>query len=301
MAIDPGLRRLALGTLLAAFPGDRGRRTGPSTWSPRGWPGTRCSATTSSTPDQVAALTAGAARRPAPDVLIAIDEEGGDVTRLAHRHRQPVPGQRRARRGRRPGAHPPGLRRHRRRTGRARASTSTWRPTVDVNTADDNPIIGTRSFGADPRRVAAHAAAAVTGLQGAGVAACAKHFPGHGATTEDTVGRHDTLAGNCSREINMVRYGATASLSCRDNFIKALGELGMGPRDIPANINFFMNVPVSADGQVAIAEGISKPGDYVDLRCERDVIVVISNCPQEHNPCSGGKPTPIQLTIWRPH
>jgi urea carboxylase-associated protein 1 len=117
---------------------------------------------------------------------------------------------------------------------------------------------------------------------------------------EDTVGRHDTLAGNCSREINMVRYGATAAGSCRDNFIKALGELGMSARDIPANINFFMNVPVDADGGVAIAEGISKPGDHVDLRCERDVIVVISNCPQEHNPCSGGKPTPIRLTVWQP-
>jgi urea carboxylase-associated protein 1 len=117
---------------------------------------------------------------------------------------------------------------------------------------------------------------------------------------EDTVGRHDTLAGNCSREINMVRYGATAPLSCRDNFIKALGELGMSPRDIPANINFFMNVPVDANGKVTIAEGLSKPGDYVDLRCERDVIVVISNCPQEHNPCSGGNPTPIKLAIWQP-
>ena len=111
---------------------------------------------------------------------------------------------------------------------------------------------------------------------------------------EDTVGRHDTLAGNCSREINMVRYGATAPFSCRDNFIKALGEIGMGPRDIPANINFFMNVPVDANGGVAIVDGISKPGDYVDLRCEKDVIVVISNCPQEHNPCSGGSPTPIR-------
>lgn len=117
---------------------------------------------------------------------------------------------------------------------------------------------------------------------------------------EDTVGRHDTLAGNCSREINMVRYGATAPLSCRDNFIKALGELGMGPRDLPANINFFMNVPVDAKGGVAIVDGISKPGDYVDLHCEKDVIVVISNCPQEHNPCSGANPTPIRLTIWRP-
>jgi uncharacterized protein len=117
---------------------------------------------------------------------------------------------------------------------------------------------------------------------------------------EDTVGRHDTLAGNCSREINIVRYGATAPLSCRDNFIKALGELGMGSRDIPANINFFMNVPVDGEGRIAIADGISKPGDLVDLRAEKDVIVVISNCPQEHNPCSGGKPTPIRLTVWRP-
>jgi urea carboxylase-associated protein 1 len=117
---------------------------------------------------------------------------------------------------------------------------------------------------------------------------------------EDTVGRHDTLAGNCSREINLVRYGKTAPLSCRDNFIKALGELGMTSRDIPANINFFMNVPVDADGRIAIVDGVSKPGDYVDLRADRDVIVVISNCPQEHNPCSGGNPTPIRLTTWRP-
>jgi urea carboxylase-associated protein 1 len=117
---------------------------------------------------------------------------------------------------------------------------------------------------------------------------------------EDTCGRHDTLAGNCSREINMVRYGKSASKSCRDNFLAALEELGMGPRDLPANINFFMNVPVDADGRLAIVDGISKPGDWVDLRCERDLIVVISNCPQEHNPCSGGRPTPIRLTTWRP-
>ncbi len=118
---------------------------------------------------------------------------------------------------------------------------------------------------------------------------------------EDTVGRHDTLAGACSREINLVRYGKPGSSSCRDNFIAALRELGMGPRDIPANINFFMHVPVAADGDVAIADGISKAGDHVDLRCEKDVIVVISNCPQEFNPCSGGNPTPIRVTVWRPN
>ena len=87
---------------------------------------------------------------------------------------------------------------------------------------------------------------------------------------------------------------------------RAIGDrggrrVGSGRRDIPANINFFMRVPVGADGHVAIADGLSKPGDHVDLRCEKDVIVVISNCPQEFNPCSGGNPTPIRLTVWRPN
>ena len=50
-----------------------------------------------------------------------------------------------------------------------------------------------------------------------------------------------------------------------------------------------------------LADGISKAGDHVDLRCEKDVIVVISNCPQEFNPCSGGNPTPIRVTVWRPN
>jgi uncharacterized protein YcgI (DUF1989 family) len=74
----------------------------------------------------------------------------------------------------------------------------------------------------------------------------------------------------------------------------------MDQRDIPPNINFFMHVPVNGDGHIRIDDGLSKPGDFVDLRCERDVLVVISNCPQELNPCCGGEPTPIALTIWKP-
>jgi uncharacterized protein YcgI (DUF1989 family) len=54
------------------------------------------------------------------------------------------------------------------------------------------------------------------------------------------------------------------------------------------------------NGDIAIADGISKSGDYVDLRCEKDVIVVLSNCPQELNPCCAGTPTPVRLTLWRP-
>lgn len=117
---------------------------------------------------------------------------------------------------------------------------------------------------------------------------------------EDTVGRHDTLAGCCSREINTLRYGQPGAGSCRDNFLAALGELGMDGRDIPPNVNFFMHVPVGGTGSIHIDEGLSKPGDYVDLRCEKPVLVVISNCPQEQNPCCGGRPTPVRLTVRRP-
>jgi uncharacterized protein YcgI (DUF1989 family) len=65
-------------------------------------------------------------------------------------------------------------------------------------------------------------------------------------------------------------------------------------------VNFFMNVPVEADGQMAIVDGWSKPGDHVDLRAEMDVLVAISNCPQIYNPCNGGRPTPIRLVTYEP-
>nr|WP_205863710.1 glycoside hydrolase family 3 protein [Planosporangium mesophilum] len=133
---------------------------------------------------QLAALTTQL-RAARADVVIGIDEEGGDVTRLAHREGSPYPGNAAL-----------GLvddvdltRRVYRAIGTELAEVGVnldIAPTVDVNTSDDNPVIGTRSFGADPVRVAAHAAAAVTGLQEVGVAACAKHFPGHGATVADS-------------------------------------------------------------------------------------------------------------------
>jgi urea carboxylase-associated protein 1 len=117
---------------------------------------------------------------------------------------------------------------------------------------------------------------------------------------EDTCGRHDTIAGCCSAESNMVRYGKQGTPNCRDNFLAALAPFGLGRRDIVANVNFFMSVPVNADGSMAIAEGRSKPGDYVDLRAEMDALVVLSNCPQIYNPASGGNPTPIRVVILNP-
>ncbi|SCF33236.1 beta-N-acetylhexosaminidase [Micromonospora viridifaciens] len=183
MGQDPGLRRLALGTLLAAYPGPV-----PPDWAvdllAEGLAGHTLFGTNIHDPAQVAATTA-ALRAGRPDVIIAIDEEGGDVTRLAHATGSPYPGNAAL------GAVDDVTltRQVYSAIGAELAAlgiTVDLAPTVDVNTADENPVIGTRSFGADPARVAAHSAAAVAGLQSAGVAACAKHFPGHGATVADS-------------------------------------------------------------------------------------------------------------------
>lgn len=117
---------------------------------------------------------------------------------------------------------------------------------------------------------------------------------------EDTVGHHDTIGGACSSQVNYLRYGIKDTCSCRDNFLAAMDELGMGARDVHQNINFFMNVPVMPDGSTQIDEGLSVPWDFVELAAEKDVITVISNCPQLYNPCSGWNPTPIRLIEWRP-
>ncbi|GAA0397635.1 glycoside hydrolase family 3 protein [Micromonospora gifhornensis] len=183
MRLDPGLRRLALGTLLAAYPGPT-----PPDWAVElvadGLAGHTLFGRNIDEPAQVAASTA-ALRTARADVLVAIDEEGGDVTRLAHATGSPYPGN--AALG---AIDDEALTRDIHQAIGAELAalgvTVNLAPTVDVNSTDDNPVIGTRSFGADPARVAAHSAAAVAGLQAGGVAACAKHFPGHGATVTDS-------------------------------------------------------------------------------------------------------------------
>jgi urea carboxylase-associated protein 1 len=119
---------------------------------------------------------------------------------------------------------------------------------------------------------------------------------------EDTCGRHDTLGGACSAESNSVRYALEKRYmhSCRDNFLLALAhhDYALSKRDLPSNINFFMNVPVTPEGGLEFADGISAPGRYVQLRAQMDVLVLISNCPQLNNPCNAYNPTPIQIVIW---
>ncbi|MFF7749747.1 glycoside hydrolase family 3 protein [Streptomyces sp. NPDC007971] len=136
------------------------------------------------TEEQVTALTAQL-RAERDDLLVAIDEESGDVTRLDVRTGSSFPGNHAL------GAvDDPGLTRAvSRELGRRLAACGVnfdWAPSADVNANPDNPVIGVRSFGADTALVARHTAAWVEGLQSTGVAACTKHFPGHGDTNVDS-------------------------------------------------------------------------------------------------------------------
>ena len=118
----------------------------------------------------------------------------------------------------------------------------------------------------------------------------------------DTCGRHDTLGGACAAESNTVRYALQKKYmhSCRDNYLLALqqADIGLGKRDLVPNINFFMNVPVTAEGTLKFDDGVSGPDKYVEMRAEMNLWVLISNCPQLNNPCNAYNPTPIQLLVW---
>ncbi len=192
-ASDPSLGRLADALLIPPFPGRRapgwvldsltGGLAGVTVFGPN-----------IDGPRQLGELIAGL-RAAAHEPVVAIDEEGGDVTRIAHLTGSPYPGNAAL------GA-----------VDDADLTRSVYQalgsdlaalgvnlnlaPSVDVNTAADNPVIGTRSFGSDPDLVARHAVAAVTGLQAAGVAACAKHFPGHGSTSADSHHAVATVTGS---------------------------------------------------------------------------------------------------------
>jgi len=120
--------------------------------------------------------------------------------------------------------------------------------------------------------------------------------------TADSCGQHDTSAGCCSCASNAVRFGEQTRYqhACRENFILELSRHGLTKRDIVANLNFFMNVPIDPSGNFTVVDGISAPGNYVDVTAEMDVLFVISNCPQVNNPCNGFNPTPIRVEIYDP-
>jgi beta-N-acetylhexosaminidase len=177
------LERLAA---TCVFPGFEGPRVPDwvQSWLERGLGGVVLFAWNVESPDQLRALTA-ALRSERADVLVAMDEEGGDVTRLEAAAGSSYPGNAAL-----------GAVNDVELTEQVAAAMAAdlsavgvnvnLAPVADVNTNPLNPVIGIRSFGADGALAAQHVAAFVRGLQGAGVAACAKHFPGHGDTAEDS-------------------------------------------------------------------------------------------------------------------
>jgi urea carboxylase-associated protein 1 len=116
----------------------------------------------------------------------------------------------------------------------------------------------------------------------------------------DSCGLHDTSAGACSCESNTVRFGhGTKYLhACRENFLIEATKHGLSKRDIVPNLNFFMNVPIDTSGNFTVVDGVSKPGDYIEMVAEMDVLCLISNCPQINNPCNGFFPTPVRVVIF---
>ncbi|MGW4420766.1 glycoside hydrolase family 3 protein [Streptosporangium sp. NPDC004631] len=180
---SPGLARLAMTVLQPGFDG-----VSPPGWLRRalaeGLGGAVLFARNLEGPEQTAGLVA-ALRRENPAVVVAVDEEGGAVTRLEAGTGSSWPGNRAL-------GVADDVERTRlvaREIGRLLASadiTLDYAPVVDVNANPANPVIGVRSFGPDPGLVARHGAAWISGLQSAGVAACAKHFPGHGDTVTDS-------------------------------------------------------------------------------------------------------------------
>ncbi|WP_405134642.1 urea amidolyase associated protein UAAP2 [Nocardia sp. NBC_01388] len=117
----------------------------------------------------------------------------------------------------------------------------------------------------------------------------------------DEVGNHDTVAGACSQESNTLRYGHHTRYqhACVENFLAEGMKWGLGKRDLVSNINWFMNVPVEADGTLGIVDGLSAPGKKITLRADIDTLVLVSNCPQINNPCNGFDPTPVRMVVTR--
>ena len=114
----------------------------------------------------------------------------------------------------------------------------------------------------------------------------------------DTCGVHDMLAGACSRFTNQRRYGVKETRNCRDNLAEAVKPYGIGWKDVPFNMNVFMNCPIGTDGNWSIQVPRSKAGDYIDFRAEMDVIAAFSNCPQIYNACNAFRLKPLRAIIY---
>ncbi|WP_305786794.1 glycoside hydrolase family 3 protein [Symbioplanes lichenis] len=235
MPIPDELSELAAAVLQPGFEGT----TVPGwvrRWLGEGLGGVALFARNVESPAQVAALTAQL-RAERPDVIVAIDEEAGDVTRFESRQGSSRPGNLGL--GSIDDVELTGAVARDLGLDLAHAGiTLDYAPDTDVNNNPDNPIIGVRAFGADPALVARHGAAWIRGLQDAGVAACAKHFPGHGDTAVDS--HHDVpVIGHDLarlREVELVPFQAAIAAGVRSIMTGHLVVPALDP-ELPATLS----------------------------------------------------------------
>lgn len=117
--------------------------------------------------------------------------------------------------------------------------------------------------------------------------------------TEDTSGYHDLFGGCSNAASNTAKYGEGEFWkNSRAHFLKALTRWGLGKKDIMPNINLFTRVAIESDGKMVFVEGGEKPGSFIDLRAEMNVLVILSNCPHVLHPSNVYEPKPIQVTVW---
>jgi beta-N-acetylhexosaminidase len=293
LSADTALERLADAILIPPFPGTTAPRwlldalygglAGVTLFAPNMAAG----------PEALTALTRSL-RAAAPDLVVAADEEGGDVTRVWYDTGSPYPGN--AALGAVDDAEL---------TERVHAAIGAdlaalginldLAPCLDVLSAADNPVVGTRSFGADPGLVARHGAAAVRGLQSAGVAACAKHFPGHGATLIDS---HfelavvpDGLAVVEARDLPPFRAALAAGvLTVMPGHLRVAGLTGDLPASLSAAAISLLRATLRFDGLVvsdalemrAVSDAYGIPGAAVRaVAAGNDLLCLGRDVPEE--------------------
>jgi beta-N-acetylhexosaminidase len=225
-------------------------------------------------PEQLEALTASL-RDGREDLLIGIDEEGGDVTRLESARGSSYPGN-----GALGAVDDLDL------TERVAAEIGAdlravgvnldFAPVADIRLNPANPVIGLRSFGDDPSLVARHVAAFVRGLQGRGVAACAKHFPGHGSTAQDSHLELPVVEGDVHEGLLPFRAAVEAgvrSIMTAHVRVEALGEAPatLNPRVVQA----LLRDELGYDGLV-IADALEMKAVSETYGIERGAVLAVA-------------------------
>lgn len=113
---------------------------------------------------------------------------------------------------------------------------------------------------------------------------------------EDTVGTHDFLLTPCSEATFRHFYpDQPVHRGCFGNLAEALAPFGLEPDQIPCAFNVFMNVPIAADGSLRVDAPVSKPGDFIRLRAEMDLVIGLTACSAYAS--NGGSFKPIHYEI----